>query len=211
MTTTNGGLLSTLDNWAVTCDFQQCGILTGVDPDQPVQHPFKLRNSKCFSASSWTFIEYSSDLQRLWSDCAYAQAGLSLCWSHIPQCWKSHVTAQLLLTWTLRIKSNKTSHNLEASTCGPLNHTMGSHIPFVSTSMGKPSEYKGLKVLVNLLIHWKWSLNSYLLRFVSLREWNKFNKRLSIHYTKGIKRRSELVFRFPCKQCTSSSASVIRS
>ena len=31
----------------------------------------------------------------LWSDCAYAQAGLSICWSHIPHCWKSHVTAQL--------------------------------------------------------------------------------------------------------------------
>ena len=26
---------------------------------------------------------------------AYAQAGLSLCWSHIPHCWKSHVTAQI--------------------------------------------------------------------------------------------------------------------
>ena len=23
----------------------------------------------------------------------YAQAGLSLCWSHIPQCWKSYVAA----------------------------------------------------------------------------------------------------------------------
>ena len=37
-----------------------------------------------------------SDKQRLWSDCAYAQAGLSLCWSHIPHCWKSHVVAQIL-------------------------------------------------------------------------------------------------------------------
>ena len=25
----------------------------------------------------------------------YAQAGLSLCWSHIPHCWKSHVAAHL--------------------------------------------------------------------------------------------------------------------
>ena len=31
---------------AVTCDFQQCGILTSVDSDEPVQPPFKLRNSK---------------------------------------------------------------------------------------------------------------------------------------------------------------------
>ena len=31
---------------AVTCDFQQCGILTSVDSDEPLQTPFKLRNSK---------------------------------------------------------------------------------------------------------------------------------------------------------------------
>ena len=26
--------------WAMTCDFQQCGILTSVDSDEPVQPPF---------------------------------------------------------------------------------------------------------------------------------------------------------------------------
>ena len=31
---------------AVTCDFQQFSILTCVDPDKPVQSPFKLINSK---------------------------------------------------------------------------------------------------------------------------------------------------------------------
>ena len=31
---------------AVTCDFEQCGILTSVDSDELVQPPFKLRNSK---------------------------------------------------------------------------------------------------------------------------------------------------------------------
>ena len=55
---------------------------------------FKLRNFKWCSVSSLTFIEYSSDLQRLWSDCPYAQADLRLCWSHIPHCWKSHFAAQ---------------------------------------------------------------------------------------------------------------------
>ena len=30
-----------------TCDFQQCGILTSVDSDEPVQPPYKLRNSLC--------------------------------------------------------------------------------------------------------------------------------------------------------------------
>ena len=65
---------------AMTCDFQQCGILTSVDSDEPVQPPFKLRKSKRCSVSSLTVIEYSSDFQRLWSDCAHAQANLRLCW-----------------------------------------------------------------------------------------------------------------------------------
>ena len=81
--------------WATTCDFQQCGILTSVDSDEHVQPPLKLRNSKWCSVSSLTLREYSSDFQRLWSDCAYAQAELRLCWSHIPHCWKSHVVAHL--------------------------------------------------------------------------------------------------------------------
>ena len=37
------------------------GILTSVDLDEPVQPTFKLRNSKLYSASSLTVIEYSSD------------------------------------------------------------------------------------------------------------------------------------------------------
>ena len=31
---------------AVTCDFQQCGILTSVHSEQPVQPPFRLRFSQ---------------------------------------------------------------------------------------------------------------------------------------------------------------------
>ena len=69
-------------------------ILTSVDSDELVQPPYKPRNSKCCLDSSLTVIEYSSDQQRLWSDCAYAQAGLSICCSHIPHCWKSDVAAQ---------------------------------------------------------------------------------------------------------------------
>ena len=49
------------DNWAVACDFQQCGILTIVGSHEPVQTLFKLRNSKWYSVSSLTIIEYSSD------------------------------------------------------------------------------------------------------------------------------------------------------
>ena len=81
--------------WAATCEFQHCGILTGVDSDVPVQPPFKLRNSQWCLVSGLTVIWYSSDHQRLRSDCAYTQADLRLCWSHIPYCWKSHVAAHL--------------------------------------------------------------------------------------------------------------------
>ena len=49
------------DICAPTYDFQQCGISTSVDTDEPVRPPFKLRNSKLCSASSLIFIEYSSD------------------------------------------------------------------------------------------------------------------------------------------------------
>ena len=33
--------------WAVTCEFQQCGIFTCVESEEHVQPPFKLRNPKC--------------------------------------------------------------------------------------------------------------------------------------------------------------------
>ena len=62
--------------WATTWDFQQCGILKWIDSDEPVQPPFKLRDSKFCSVSSLPVKEYSSDLLGLWSDYPYAQADL---------------------------------------------------------------------------------------------------------------------------------------
>ena len=79
----------------MTCDFKQCDILTSIDSDEHVQPPFRLKNLKWCSVSSLILIGYSSDKQRLWSDCAYAQADLRLCWSHIPNSWKSHALAQI--------------------------------------------------------------------------------------------------------------------
>ena len=85
--------------------------------DEPVQHHFKLRNSKWCSVSSCTVIEYLRHLQRLWSDCVYA--GLSLCWSHIPHCWKTHVAAQkisnVFIRWLSEGKKSKRGITLEAS------------------------------------------------------------------------------------------------
>ena len=94
--------------WAAKCDFQQWSILTCVDSDQPVQPPVNLRNSKWCSVSSLTVIEYSSDLQWLWSNCAYVQAGLSLCLLHIPHCWKPHALAQMV------ILEKRVNHKIES-------------------------------------------------------------------------------------------------
>ena len=74
---------------------------------------YKLRKLKWGSVSSLTVIEYLSCQERLWSVCAYAQAGLSLCWSHIP-CWKSHATAQLI--WTYLVDENSVDPDQLAST-----------------------------------------------------------------------------------------------
>ena len=66
-----------------------------------MQSSFKLRNSKWCSVSSLAIITYSSDKQMLRSYCAYAQADLSLCWSHIPHCWKFHALAHILLEYCI--------------------------------------------------------------------------------------------------------------
>ena len=100
--------------WAATCDFQQCGILTSVDSDEPVQTPFKLRNLKWGSVCSLTVIEYLSDQQRLWSVWAYEQAGLSLCWSHNPHCWKSHVAVHFIMC---RLPTLKPGEQCQLETC----------------------------------------------------------------------------------------------
>ena len=56
-------------------------VLTSVDSDKP----FKLKTPNDALFSSLTVIDYIT------------QTGLSICWSHIPYCWKSHVTPYLYL------------------------------------------------------------------------------------------------------------------
>ena len=80
-----------------TWDFLQCDILTSIDTGEYVESPFKNRSSKCcssvaYQASNIKAINKSSD-----HICGYAQAGLSLCISHISHWWKSHVVAHI---WT---------------------------------------------------------------------------------------------------------------
>ena len=45
----------------------------------------------------------SLSLRVTWKVQEYPQAGLSLCWSHIPHCWKSYVVAHLLDHLIIRV------------------------------------------------------------------------------------------------------------
>ena len=50
----------------MTCDFQQCGILTSVDSDEPVQPCFKpIETPNGVEPASLTVIECASNLQWL--------------------------------------------------------------------------------------------------------------------------------------------------
>ena len=71
-----------------------------------------LRIETLSSVSNLPGIDYTSDWQRLWPDCAYAQAGLSLCLSHIPHCWKSHAVAHIWTFLLLFRKHALTSYNI---------------------------------------------------------------------------------------------------
>ena len=52
MSATDLNRLLNVSKWAATCDFQQYGILTFVDTDEPVQPPLDRRKSKWCSISS---------------------------------------------------------------------------------------------------------------------------------------------------------------
>ena len=64
---------------------QQCDILTSVDSDEHVQPLYKLETQNV--------------------------AGLSLCWSYIPHCWKSHVMAQMYLLNKSSVYKNAFAHH----------------------------------------------------------------------------------------------------
>ena len=63
---------------AVMWDLQKCGTSEGSDPDEPAQL-LSCLSTQILPASSPSVIKYSSDLQRLSSDYANAQAGQRPC------------------------------------------------------------------------------------------------------------------------------------
>ena len=80
--------------WAAICEFQQCGILTGVDADKSIQPPFKLRTPNYVQSVA----EHSYNIQANSNGSDQTARMRRLiwdCWSHIPHCWQSHIAAQL--------------------------------------------------------------------------------------------------------------------
>ena len=85
----------------VTYVIQQCGILTCVDLYEPMQPPFKLRKTQNDVRSELNSHRKYKQLAKALISLCVAQAGLNLCWSHIPHCWKSHVTAHFSIVYRL--------------------------------------------------------------------------------------------------------------
>ena len=71
--------------------------------DQPIRTPTMARVLVYSSLNSLEAVEGTSDQRRLRSDCAYAQADLSLRWSHKSYCGFCRELAQIIYTWLLKI------------------------------------------------------------------------------------------------------------
>ena len=138
-------------NWAPTCDFQQCGILTWIDSDEPMQPPSKLRNSKCSSVSSLTVIEYSSDSKGTDQTAHNEQADLSLCWSHIPHCWLKYICLPLLLIVGQFVASQVRNLRLRPSGLSPLTGHVGN---LRHSDLSAPAKYLQTPLYSSLLGSW---------------------------------------------------------
>ena len=77
----------------MVCDFQQCGILTSVDSDEPVQPPCKLRSSK------WCSVSTSLSNLRV-ASCELQVAS-----------WKLHVQGLQVAIYKLKISSFNSVQN----------------------------------------------------------------------------------------------------
>ena len=66
--------------------------------DQPGHPPNLIRDLAVCSMDSWGSNVSSCRQQRLWSDCAGAQADLSLRWAHRSFCWVCHEAANICIS-----------------------------------------------------------------------------------------------------------------
>ena len=67
------------------------------DSDQPGHPPSLIRVFAVRIKKAWVLSYPSGAQQRLWSDWANAQAGLSLHWAHRSFCWFCHEEAHIML------------------------------------------------------------------------------------------------------------------
>ena len=72
-----------------------------VDSEQPVHPPSMERVPSCPFLDSPRSIEGTCDQRRLWSDCADAQADLSLRWPHKSYCRFCRALAHFCSMWDL--------------------------------------------------------------------------------------------------------------
>ena len=68
--------------WAATCQNQQIDCVPSEDSDQPWYPPSLIRVFAVRIKKAWVLSYPLSAQRRLWSDCADAQADLSLRWAH---------------------------------------------------------------------------------------------------------------------------------
>ena len=67
--------------WAATCQNQQSDCAPSEDSDQPWHPPSLIRVFAVHMKKAWV-LNYPLSASELWSDCADAQADLSLRWAH---------------------------------------------------------------------------------------------------------------------------------
>ena len=77
------------------------------DSDQSVHQSSLIRDLAGHSPGSKCSKSSSGGQRILWSDCADAQADLSIHWSHIQACWKWRTQAKLLLQVNLFIPTDQ--------------------------------------------------------------------------------------------------------
>ena len=107
-------------------------------------HPsFKLRNCKLCLVSGLRVTEYSSNQQRLWSDCDYAQAGLSLL-------LVAHTTLLEISCWGSLIKQYSCIDVYSYSCLHPLSNER--------KSMFKSGDLRAVWTLVRTGKYSKWAL-----------------------------------------------------
>ena len=95
-----------------------------------------------------------------------AQAGLSICWSHIPHCWKSHVAAHMYLKYFrhLPLIQFLRNHNILRFWCQQIFPACNSTVVTENTKRkdGYFLFWMNTKTITSLLIFWMFLIHEIL-------------------------------------------------